>query len=117
MIGFVAYVCSNASNRVGAYSLLELTDYPITGQHHKIEMVQIKRDRTVPVFCRTVIESVMSQYCRFYSLGGIIRYLSFRESRKVEAWDCRSAKMMGKMSVRILNGPWVNHLSLYIPHW
>ncbi len=39
VIGFVAYVCSNASNRVGAYSLLAPTDYPTTGQHHKIEIV------------------------------------------------------------------------------
>jgi hypothetical protein len=49
-------------------------------------------------------------------MGGIILYLSFRESRKVEAQDCRSAKTTDTMTARVLSDPWVNHLSLYIPH-
>jgi hypothetical protein len=52
----------------------------------------MKRDQTVPVFHCTVNESVMSQYSGFNSAGDMVRYLTFREPRRVEAQDCRAAK-------------------------
>jgi hypothetical protein len=58
---------------VDAYSLMELAAFSTTKQHHRIEriifgeIVHLKKDQTVPFFCYTVIESVMSQYCGFNS--------------------------------------------------
>ncbi len=105
VIGFVAYDCANGTNRVNAYSLLEPAACPTREDHHEVEhtifgeIVQMKKDRTVPVFRCTVIESVMSQYCGFNSAGGVVRYITFRDPRRVEARECRATKETGKMSV------------------
>jgi hypothetical protein len=105
VMGFVAYDCANGTNRVDAYSLLESAACPTHEDHHEVErtifgeIVQMKKDRTLPVFRCMVIESVMSQYCGFNSAGGVVRYITFREPRRVEAQDCRAAKEKGKMSV------------------
>jgi hypothetical protein len=102
---FVAYDCANGTKRVDAYSLLEPPACPTTKDHHEVERtifgerVQMKKDRTVPVFRCTVIESVMSQYCGFNLAGGVVRYLTFREPRRVEAQECRATKEKGKMAV------------------
>jgi hypothetical protein len=58
----------------------------------------MKSDPTVPVFRCTVV-SVMSQHCGFNSVGGVLRYLTFKEPRRVEAQDYRAAKEKGKMVV------------------
>jgi hypothetical protein len=61
--------------------------FPTTAHHHVVErtifceIVQMKRDRTVHVFCCMVIESVMSHYCGFNSAGGMVPYNTFRELR------------------------------------
>jgi hypothetical protein len=60
----------------------------------------MKKDWTMPVFCCTVIKSVMSQYCGFSSADGVILYLTSREPRQVEAQTCRAARMTSKMTVR-----------------
>jgi hypothetical protein len=105
IMGFVAYDCANGTNRVDAYSLLEPAACPTNEDHHEVErtifgeIVQMKKDRTVPVFRCMVIESVMSQYCGFNSAGGVVWYITFREPRRVEAQDCRAAKEKGKMMV------------------
>jgi hypothetical protein len=71
VMGFVAYDCANSTNRMDAYSLLEPAACPTHGDHHEVErtifgeIVQMKKDRTVPIFKCMVIESVMSQYCGF----------------------------------------------------
>ncbi len=68
VIDFVAYDCSNSSNRMDAYSLLESAVCPTTEHHGEVEWtifgetVQMTRDQTVPVFCCTVIKSLISQY-------------------------------------------------------
>jgi hypothetical protein len=55
-MGFVAYDCANGTNRMDAYSLLEAAACPTTEDHHKVErtifgeIVQMKKDRTLPVF-------------------------------------------------------------------
>ncbi len=52
-MGFVAYDCSNATNRVDAYSLLEPSACPTSKHHHEFqriifgEIVQVKKDRKV----------------------------------------------------------------------
>jgi hypothetical protein len=94
VMGFVAYDCANGTNRVDAYSLLGPAACPTTEDHHKVErtifgeIVKMKKDRTVPVCRCTVIGSVMSQYCRFNSAGGVVRYLTFRSQGE---WRPRSA--------------------------
>jgi hypothetical protein len=83
VMGFVAYDCANGTNRVDAYSLLEPAACPTHDDHHEVErtifgeILQMKKDRTVPVFRCMVIESVMSQYCGFNSAGGVVRYITF----------------------------------------
>jgi hypothetical protein len=73
--------------------------------HHEVgrtifgEIVQMERDRTMPVYRCTVIKSVMSQYCGFSSAGGVVWYLTFQEPRRVEAHECGAAKEKGKMAV------------------
>jgi hypothetical protein len=103
VMGFVAYDCANGTNRVDTYSLLEPAACPTREDHHEVErtifgeIVQMKKDRTVPFFRCTVIESVMSQYCGFNSASGVVRYITFQELRRVEAQECRAAKEKGKM--------------------
>jgi hypothetical protein len=105
VMGLVAYDCANGTTRVDAYSLLEPAACPTKEDHYKAErtifweIMQMKKDWTVPVFHCTMIESVMSQYCGFNSAGGVVRYLTFREPRRVEALECRAAKEKGKMVV------------------
>jgi hypothetical protein len=82
LIGFAAYDCANTTNRVNAYSLLEPAACPTTKDHHEVErtifgeIVQMKRDQTVPVLRCTVIEYALS-HCGFNSEGGVVRYLTF----------------------------------------
>jgi hypothetical protein len=105
VMGFVAYNCTKGTNSVDAYYLLKPAACRATEDHHEVErtifgeIVQMKNDQTVPVFHCTLIESVMSQYCRFNSAGGVVRYLTFREPRRVEAQECRAAKEKGKIAV------------------
>jgi hypothetical protein len=66
--GFTAYDCSNRSNIVEAYSLLEPDTCVNMGKEGEVEttvygeIVQIKQDRMIPVFRCIVIETVISQY-------------------------------------------------------
>ena len=103
--GFKAYDCANTSNRVDVYSLLQPAECPTATPVHAVErtifgeIVQIKGERTVPIFRCRVIESIVSQYCGFLSAGGVTRYLKWREPRAVEAQDCRDAERTGKLQV------------------
>jgi hypothetical protein len=119
-MGFGAYACANTTNRVDGYSLLGPAAFFTTEDHHEVEwtilgeIVQMKRNCTMPVFCCTVIESVMNQYCGFNSAGGVVHYLTFREPRRVEAQECRAAKEKGKMAVggqqfRVTPGTTISH--------
>jgi hypothetical protein len=62
--GFMAYDCNNASNVVEAYSLLEPAPCHASGFEHRYEriisaeIIQQKRERTIPVFRCHVVESV-----------------------------------------------------------
>jgi hypothetical protein len=48
----------------------------------------IKQDRVIPVLRCQVIETIVSQYCGHFS-AGVVRYICFRESKALEAWECR----------------------------
>jgi hypothetical protein len=103
--GFTAYDCSNRSNIVETYSLLE--PCAIMGKEGEVEttvygeIVQIKQDRMIPVFRCIVIETLISQYCGMFSAAGVARYIRFRELRALEAWECRQARKSGKI---VING-------------
>ncbi len=57
VMGFVAYDDSNSTNRVDACSLLEQVACSTMEHHNEVErtifdeIVQMKMDRTMPVFC------------------------------------------------------------------
>jgi hypothetical protein len=75
--GFTAYDCSNRSNIVESYSLLELDACANMGKEGEVEttvygeIVQIKQDRMISVFRSIVIETIISQYCSVFSAGGV----------------------------------------------
>jgi hypothetical protein len=98
---FMAYDCSNSSNIVEAYSLLEPAPCHASGFKHRferiisVEIIQQKRERTVPTFRCHVVESVFSQYCGHSSAAGVTRYLKFHEPLLVNPVDCAAAKDNG----------------------
>jgi hypothetical protein len=105
--GFTAYDCSNRSNIVEAYSLLEPDICANMGKEGEVEttvygeIVQIKQDRMIPVFRCIVIETLISQYCGMFTAAGVTRYIRFRELKPLEAWECRQARRSGKI---VMNG-------------
>ncbi len=104
--GFTAYDCSNRSNIVESYSLLEPDVCANMGKEGDVEttaygeIVQIKQDRMISVFRCILIETIISQYCGMFSAAGVARYIHFREPRTLEAWECCQARKSGK----IING-------------
>jgi hypothetical protein len=104
--GFTVYDCSNRSNVVETYSLLEPDACANMGKEGEVEttvygeIVQIKQDQMIPVFRCIVIETLISQYCGMFSEAGVARYIRFQELKPLEAWECRQARRSGK----IVNG-------------
>jgi hypothetical protein len=88
---FTAYDCSNRSNIVEAYLLLEPDACANMGKESEVEttvygeIVQIKQDRMIPVFRCIVIETLIAQYCGMFSAAGVARYIRFQEPRALEA--------------------------------
>jgi hypothetical protein len=105
--GFTAYDCSNRSNIVEAYSLLEPDACANMDKEGEVEttvygeIVQIKQDRMIPVFRCIVVETLLSQYCGMFSAARVARYIRFRELKPLEAWECRQARGSGKI---VING-------------
>ncbi len=103
--GFTAYDCSNRSNIVESYSLLEPDACANMGKEGEVEtavygeIVQIKQNRMIPVFRCIVIETIVSQYCGMFSAAGVARYIRFREPRTLEAWECHQARKSGKVII------------------
>jgi hypothetical protein len=103
--GFIAYDCSNRSNIVESYSLLEPDVCANMGKEGEVEttvygeIVQIKQDRMIPIFRCVVIETIVFQYCRHFSAAGVTRYIRFREPKTLEAWECRQARKNGKLAI------------------
>jgi hypothetical protein len=104
---FTAYDCTNRSNVVEAYSLLEPDACANMGKDGEVEttvygeIIQIKQDRMIPVFRCTVIETLVAQYCGMFSAAGVTRYLKFRKLKPLEAWECRKARRSGQL---LING-------------
>jgi hypothetical protein len=110
--GFTAYHCSNWSNVVEAYSLLEPDACANMGKEGEVEttvygeIVQIKQDRMIPLFRCIVIETLVAQYCGMISATGVTRYIRFRELKPLEAWECRQARLNSQIHIngKVLKG-------------
>ncbi len=102
---FIAYDCSNSTNLVEAYSLLEPDACAIMGKDGEVEtsvygeVAQVKQDRMIPVFRCMVVETLVTQYCGMFSAAGVKRYIRCRELRPLEAWECRQARLNGQVHI------------------
>jgi hypothetical protein len=102
---FTAYDCSNRSNIVESYLLLEPDACAVSDKTGEVEttvygaIMQIKQDRIIPIFRCQVIETIVSQYFGHWPPAGITRYILFREPKVLEAWECRQARMHGKVVI------------------
>jgi hypothetical protein len=103
--GFTAYDCSNRSNVVESYSLLEPDACANMDRDEEVEttvyseIVQIKQDRMIPVFRCVVVETLVAQYCGMFSAAGVTRYIRFRELKPLEAWECRKVRRSGQLTI------------------
>jgi hypothetical protein len=79
--------------------------------HHAVErsifgeILQTKSERRVPVFWCKVIKTVTSQYCRFLSAVGVVRYLKFREAKDY----CLAQMTIGSKEVPVTVGTSTSH--------
>jgi hypothetical protein len=102
---FTAYDCSNRSNVVESYSLLEPDACANMGRDGEVEttvygeIVQIRQDRMIPVFWCTVVETLVAQYCGMFSAAGVTRYIRFWELKPIEAWECQKARTSGLLTI------------------
>jgi hypothetical protein len=80
---FIAYDCSNNTNVMESYSLLEPDACANMGKDGEVEtsmygeVAQVKQDRMIPVFRCMVIETLVAQYCVMLSATGVKRYIRF----------------------------------------
>ncbi len=78
-VAFIAYDCSNSTNLVEAYSLLEPDACANMGKDGEVEtsvygeVAQVKQDRMIPVFRCMVVETLVAQYCGMFSAAGVKR--------------------------------------------
>jgi hypothetical protein len=85
--GFTAYDCSNSTNVMESYSLLEPDTCANMGKDGEVEtsvygeVTQVKQDRMIPVFRCMVIETLVAQFCGMFSAAGVKQYIRFRELR------------------------------------
>jgi hypothetical protein len=74
------------------------------------EIVQMKQDQIIPISrCQNIV-SQYCRYCRHCSSAGIIRYITFREPRALEAWNATKHECTEK---------WTNYSSYHqgkVPH-
>jgi hypothetical protein len=103
--GFTAYDCSNRSNVVESYSLLEPDACANMGRNGEVErtvygeIVQIKPDRMIPVFRCVVVKTLVAQFCGMFSAPGVTRYIRFWELKPLKAWECRKARQSGQILI------------------
>ncbi len=85
----MAYDCSNKSNVIESYSLLEPDVCANSDKVGEVEttvygeIVQIKQDRMIPVFRCLVIETIVSQYCGHFSSTDIYPDISVLGNQKL----------------------------------
>jgi hypothetical protein len=102
---FIAYDCSNNTNFVKSYSLLEPDACANMGKDGEVEtfvygeVAQVKQDRMISVFRCMVVETLVAQYCGMFSAAGVKRYIRFCELRPLEAWECRQARLNGQVHI------------------
>jgi hypothetical protein len=102
---FIAYDCSNNTNVVESYSLLEPDACANMGKDGEVEtsvyseVAQVKQDRMIPIFRCMVIKTLEAQYCGMFSAAGVKRYIRFRELRLLEAWECQQARLNGQVHI------------------
>jgi hypothetical protein len=102
---FTAYECSNWSNVVESYSLVEPDACANMGRDGEVEttvygeIVQIKQDRMIPVFRCMVVETLVAQYYGMFSAAGVTWYIRFRELKPLEAWECWKARKNGLLTI------------------
>lgn len=104
-LAFTAYDCSNLSSAAVSYSLLDpapCPDYFSAFAYQRrvnTEVVQVIRERIVPITRCRVLRSSFMQYCGHSSAAGVVRPVSFREVTRVEPSDCRAALITGRLNV------------------
>jgi hypothetical protein len=109
--GFQAYDCSNSSNPVDMYTLVDPEPCPDVAMDHVVErmlhqeIVQMKRERLIRITRCHVVESIMSQYCGWQSRAGVVRYLKFREPITVEPSACPHANKTGMIVINKKSWP------------
>jgi hypothetical protein len=102
---FIAYDCSNSTNLVEAYSLLEPDTCANMGKDGEVEtsvygeVAQVKQNRMIPVFRCMVVETLVAQYCGMFSAAGVKRYIRFCQLRPLEAYECRQARLNGQVFI------------------
>jgi hypothetical protein len=102
---FTAYDCSNKSNVIESYSLLEPYACASSDKAGEVEttvygeILQMKQDRMIPVFRCQVFKTIVLQYCGDFSAAGVTRYIHFREPKALEASECRQARSLGKVVI------------------
>jgi hypothetical protein len=109
--GFQAYDCSNSSNPVDMYTLVDPEPCPDVAMDHVVErmlhqeIVQMKRERLIRITRCHVVESIMSQYCGWQSRAGVVIYLKFREPITVEPSACPHANKTGMIVINKKSWP------------
>ena len=94
---FTAYNCSNRSNNVEVFSLLEPASCHAASINLRVErtlpaeIIQVKKTRMVPVFRCLAVETEVSQYCGHSSAAGVMQFFRFRETTVVDPQACRDA--------------------------
>jgi hypothetical protein len=82
---FTAYDCTNRSNIVESYSLLDLDACSATDKNWEVEttmdgeILQKKQERIIPILSCQVIETIVSLYCGHWPSAGVTSYVRFRE--------------------------------------
>ena len=77
---FTAYDCSNQSNNVEVFSLLEPASCHAASINLRVErtlpaeIIQVKKTRMVPVFRCLAVEMEISQYCEHSSAAGVMQF-------------------------------------------
>ncbi len=69
-----------------------------------------------------MIETIGSQYCSHWSSARVTRYISFREPKQLESWECRQAcahrkVVLSKHTIQTTNGAIVSHTIFLIGNW
>ena len=94
---FTAYDCSNRSNNVEVFSLLEPASCHAASIDLRVErtlpaeIIQVKKTRMVPVFRCLAVETEVSQYCGHSSAAGVVQFFRFCETTVVDPQACRDA--------------------------